>query len=64
VFSFEPRYDVPLNSDYVLMIAIFIGFSFWLESLRDKLLPAARVLSTVAALIAATYLGERYAWPH
>jgi hypothetical protein len=58
------EYDVPLNSDYLLIIAIFIGFSFWLESLRDKLTPAARVLSTIAALMAATYLGEHYAWPH
>jgi hypothetical protein len=58
------EYDVPLNSDYLLIIGIFIGFSFWLESLRDKLPPAARVLSTIAALMAATYLGEHYAWPH
>jgi hypothetical protein len=57
-------YDMPLNSDDFLMIGIFLAFSIWLESLRDKMPPVVRVLCTVTALVAATYLGERYQWPH
>jgi DMSO reductase anchor subunit len=58
------EYHLSFDSDGFLMIVVFIGFSVWLESLRDKLPLIVRVLSTIVALMAATYLGERYAWPH
>ena len=56
-------YGMHLDSDDFLIIGIFLAFSIWLESLRDRMPPVVRVLCTVTALVAATCLGERYGWP-
>jgi hypothetical protein len=58
------EYDMHLDSDDFLIIGIFVVFSIWLETLRDKMPPVVRVLCTISALVAATWLGGRYAWPH
>jgi hypothetical protein len=58
------QYDMRLDSDDWLIIGIFVAYSIWLETVRDKMPAVVRVMCTVAALLIATYLGERYAWPH